>query len=60
MRVALRDLKLERLDVVYAGNETFALSHNVRALGLSRVLSDLEPLAGGDGGARDSAPWNPN
>ena len=44
MRVALQDLKLEHLDVVYVGNETFPLSHNVRALGLSRVLSDLEPL----------------
>ena len=45
MRVALRDLKLERLDVVYVGNETFDLSRNVRALGLSRVLNDLEPLS---------------
>ena len=51
MRVALRDLKLERLDVVYVGNETFALSRNVRAVGLSRVLSDLEPLDAGHGGA---------
>ena len=49
MRVALRDLKLERLDVVYVGSETFALSPNVRALGLSRVLSDLEPLDAGGG-----------
>ena len=47
MRVALRDLKLERLDVVYVGNETFALGDNVRALGLRRVLSDLEPLGAG-------------
>ena len=44
MRVALRDLKLERLDVVYVGGETFPLGDNVRALGLSRVLKDLEPL----------------
>ena len=49
MRVALRDLKLERLDVVYVGNETFALGDNVRALGLGRVLGDLEPLDAGGG-----------
>ena len=49
MSTALRDLRLERLDVVYVGNETFPLSDNVRALGLSRVLSDLEPLDAGGG-----------
>ena len=47
MSTALRDLRLERLDVVYVGNETFALGDNVRALGLGRVLSDLEPLDAG-------------
>jgi predicted AAA+ superfamily ATPase len=45
MRIALADLKLERLDVIYAGHEIFPLSENIRALGLSRVLDDLEPLA---------------
>ena len=44
MRVALRDLKLERLDVVYPGSETFSRGENVRDLGLSRVLQDLKPL----------------
>lgn len=45
MRTAITDLALERLDVVYAGHETFPLSEPIRALGLSRVLDDLTPLA---------------
>ena len=44
MHVALRDLKLECLDVVYPGSQTFALGDNVRAMGLSSVLRDLQPL----------------
>jgi predicted AAA+ superfamily ATPase len=44
MRVALRDLKLESLDVVHAGTETFRLDRHVRALSLARVLLDLRPL----------------
>ena len=44
MRTALEDLKLERLDVVHAGDETFPLGENLRALSLGSVLSDLQPL----------------
>lgn len=45
MRVALADLHLERLDIVYAGEETFPLSHTIRAVGIQRILVDLETLA---------------
>ena len=47
MRSALSDLRLKRLDVVYAGTETFPLASNVRAVAASRLLLDLEPLARG-------------
>jgi uncharacterized protein len=44
MHSALADLRLERLDVVYAGEQTFPLAANIRAVALSRLFEDLEPL----------------
>jgi len=44
MRVALTDLGLQRLDVIHAGEHTFPLAPKVRAVALSRLLQDLEPL----------------
>lgn len=44
MYVALEDLKLEQIDVVHPGDHTFPLHEKIRALGLSRLLEDLEPL----------------
>ncbi|HEY2252516.1 MAG TPA: ATP-binding protein [Planctomycetaceae bacterium] len=44
MRHALEDLKLHRLDVIHAGDETFPLSPRVRAVSLKRLLVDLKPL----------------
>jgi len=44
MRIALDDLKLDRIDVVHAGRETFPMAEGIRALALARVWSDLEPL----------------
>ncbi|NIQ40072.1 MAG: DUF4143 domain-containing protein [Proteobacteria bacterium] len=44
MRSALTDLKLQRLYVVHPGNETFPLSEDVSAFGISRILEDLKPL----------------
>lgn len=41
---ALADLKLDRLDVVHAGRDSFPLADRVRALALRRLLEDLEPL----------------
>ncbi|MBI1730995.1 ATP-binding protein [Candidatus Acetothermia bacterium] len=45
MRSALKDLKLERLDLVHAGKDTFPLATNVRAVALQRLLKDIEPLS---------------
>lgn len=44
MHVALRDLRLERLDVVHGGPHTFPLAPRVRAVAFRRLLDDLDPL----------------
>ncbi len=44
MRNALVDLKLRRLDVVHAGEQTFPMGKRVRAVALSRLLEDLKPI----------------
>ena len=44
MRAALKDLRLSRLDVIHAGDRTFALGPRLRAVAISRVLEDLAPL----------------
>lgn len=44
MRIALADLRLDRLDVVHAGEHTFPLDERIRAVALRRVLTDLEGL----------------
>lgn len=44
MRNALADLRLQRLDVIHAGEETFPLDKKVRAVALVRLLVDLKPL----------------
>lgn len=44
MRNALSDLKLRRLDVIHAGEQTFPLEKKVQAVTLSRLLEDLKPI----------------
>ena len=44
MHVAMADLGLDRLDVIYPGEETFPMTEKIRAVGLSRLLADVEPL----------------
>jgi predicted AAA+ superfamily ATPase len=44
MRSAMQDLRLTRLDVIHAGQETFPLAHQVRAVSMTRMLEDLTPL----------------
>ncbi len=44
MRSALEDLKLQTLDVVHAGKDTFPLSPRIRAVAASKLLDDIEPL----------------
>jgi predicted AAA+ superfamily ATPase len=45
IRTALDDLHLDRVDVIYPGEHTFPLAERVRAVALSRLYEDLEPLA---------------
>jgi len=44
MRSAISDLKLRRLDVIHAGEETFNLARDIRALSLMRILEDMKPV----------------
>ena len=44
MHVALSDLKLERLDVLHAGEHTFLLAPKIRAVAACRLLQDVRPL----------------
>ncbi len=44
MRSALKDLKLDQLDVVHAGEHTFPLAENIRAIPLHALLAEPSPL----------------
>lgn len=41
MRSALRDLKLDRIDVIHAGAESFALDRRIHAVSAGRLLRDV-------------------
>lgn len=43
-QAALRDLKLDRLDIVHAGEESFPLGNKVPAVAIGRLLKDIAPL----------------
>ncbi len=43
MRAALTDLKLQRLFVVHAGEHSFDMAKNVRAIALPHLLDELKP-----------------
>jgi hypothetical protein len=47
VRSALHDLRLQRLDVIRAGRETFPLGTKIRAVALRRVFEDVRPLGSG-------------
>lgn len=42
--IAVADLRLDRLDIVHAGTETYPLTKGVRALALQRLQTDPQPL----------------
>ena len=44
MRVAIADLSLKQLHVIYPGTESFALSSSIRAIGFDRLLDDVPRL----------------
>lgn len=46
MRHALADLKLTSLDVLHAGEHTFPLTPKIRAVAMSRLLTDVGRLPG--------------
>jgi hypothetical protein len=45
MQQALNDLKLQRIEVIHAGDDTFPLSSNIRAVSVDRLLTDLQALS---------------
>ena len=44
MHTALGDLRLQRIDIIYPGQETFPLAERIRAVPFSRIHDDLAPL----------------
>ena len=46
MRIAMEDLKLERLEVIHAGKNAFPLSERIEAVPLERIATALWPLQG--------------
>lgn len=44
MRSALESLRLDRLDVLHAGEHTFPLDESIRAVSFGRIFEDVEPL----------------
>jgi len=45
MKIAMNDLKLDRLDVVHAGPDTYPLEKKIQALAAQDLLKALKPLA---------------
>ena len=45
MRSALSDLRLHRMDIIHAGDKTFYLDKNVRAVALRGILRDIKPIS---------------
>jgi hypothetical protein len=45
MQQALNDLKLQRIEVIHAGDDTFPLSPNILAVSVDRLLTDLQALS---------------
>lgn len=47
MRIAVSDLRLERLDVIHSGTMEFEMDERIRAVPLAKVLRAVKPLRGG-------------
>jgi len=45
IRAAMSDLRLNSVDVIYPGNETFLIGKKIRAVALTRLLEDVNPLS---------------
>ena len=44
MHSAMKDLRLDRLDVIHAGEHTFPMADRIRAVALDRLNEDVRPL----------------
>jgi predicted AAA+ superfamily ATPase len=44
MQIAMKDLKLNSIDVIHAGEDTYEIGDGIRAVALGRILKDLKPL----------------
>jgi hypothetical protein len=44
MRHAIADLRLDRLDVIHAGEHSFPLAENIQAVSMRRLLTDIGGL----------------
>ena len=44
MQIAREDLRLDSLDIVHAGTETYQLTDGIRAVAIGKILDDVEPL----------------
>jgi predicted AAA+ superfamily ATPase len=44
MRHATEDLRLDHLDVIHAGEETFPMAAGIRAVALKNLLTEVRPL----------------
>ena len=44
MRIAMADLRLDRLDVIHIGEQTYPLADRIRAVAFGRLLQDLDRL----------------
>jgi predicted AAA+ superfamily ATPase len=44
MHIAMTDLGIDSLDVIYAGTNTFPLAPGIRAVAATRLLGDVEKL----------------
>jgi hypothetical protein len=45
MTIAAKDLRLESLDVIHAGEATYPLTDKIRAVSIERVTKDVSPLS---------------
>ena len=50
MRVALSDLRLQRLTVLYPGDLRYDLGHRVTVVPAAELVTDPEAIMGGPGG----------
>jgi len=44
MLSAIKDLNLKHLDIIYAGEKTYPLGKNIRAVPIQRMIQDIKPL----------------